>query len=491
MDWIRAGRVAPITKGEWNPEEDYDILDTVTWDKKTYMARKASVGQEPSGDSDEFWMLLVEPYLEDMLGATSEEAGIHGLVPEPQAGDQEAILHGDGTWRNALQADVVAMSSDDEEEGNEYGYMNGEDFIPFINYENAIKDAIIGTAQPEDVCLGKTFTNATERGLAGTMSDYRTSRLVASANEDAINEPLIKKTLVDDKSYYEVNMPTGCWARSFGTSGALIPAEEVSIIPSATDVVVEPEPGKVLSKVTCLATAQEKTVTPTSSKITVTPDSGKMLSKVTVNAVPTQTKTITASRSAQTVTPDSGKFLSKVTVNKYPDANGTYKCGSNAGASTDNDMTSTNNYRYVDATAVYAKGKTDWMYSGEYALNSGCEYTNKYSSAISSRSERTWTISFTGLVKNGYYLLVAAGRPTSIKGRGTTNDISIPSYTVEYTSSSNFTAISTGSSGNSLMIGIFKAGNTTGSITLTLKSASSVYGLSLSISYGIRYLSKL
>lgn len=33
-----------------------------------------------------------------MIGATEEEAGKSGLVPAPQAGDQNKFLRGDGTW---------------------------------------------------------------------------------------------------------------------------------------------------------------------------------------------------------------------------------------------------------------------------------------------------------------------------------------------------------------------------------------------------------
>lgn len=37
----------------------------------------------------------------DMTGATSEDAGTHGLVPAPQAGDENKCLKGDGTWGTA------------------------------------------------------------------------------------------------------------------------------------------------------------------------------------------------------------------------------------------------------------------------------------------------------------------------------------------------------------------------------------------------------
>lgn len=37
----------------------------------------------------------------DMQGASASTAGTHGLVPQPQAGDQNKVLKGDGTWGTA------------------------------------------------------------------------------------------------------------------------------------------------------------------------------------------------------------------------------------------------------------------------------------------------------------------------------------------------------------------------------------------------------
>lgn len=60
---------------------------------------------------------------------------------------------------------------------------------------------------------------------------------------------------------------------------------------------------------------QEKEVTAGVANVVVLPDEGKTLSKVTVKPTPSEMKTITASDVQQIVTPTSGKLLSKVTVN--------------------------------------------------------------------------------------------------------------------------------------------------------------------------------
>lgn len=45
----------------------------------------------------------------DFTGATSSTAGSDGLVPAPASGDQDKVLHGDGTWKDAT-AKLVEMS---------------------------------------------------------------------------------------------------------------------------------------------------------------------------------------------------------------------------------------------------------------------------------------------------------------------------------------------------------------------------------------------
>ena len=95
-----------------------------------------------------------------------------------------------------------------------------------------------------------------------------------------------------------------------------------------------------------------------------------------VAACPSQTKSTTASRSAQTITPDSGKLLSSVSIAKYPDASGNYTCGSNNGAASSNDMGATNNYRYVNATNVYNKGKADGFTNSLTVIATQSHYKN-------------------------------------------------------------------------------------------------------------------
>ena len=68
---------------------------------------------------------LTDTTYSDFTGATSSAAGAHGLVPAPSAGDQEKVLHGDGTWKDTT-AKLVEMS---------YGESNA--WTKFINAYNA------------------------------------------------------------------------------------------------------------------------------------------------------------------------------------------------------------------------------------------------------------------------------------------------------------------------------------------------------------------
>ena len=63
---------------------------------------------------------------------------------------------------------------------------------------------------------------------------------------------------------------------------------------------------------------QEKTATPSTSQVVVVPDEGNVLSKVTVSAIQTESKIITPATSQQIITPTTGKFINQVTVNAMP-----------------------------------------------------------------------------------------------------------------------------------------------------------------------------
>lgn len=54
---------------------------------------------------------LVWKSVNTMTGATAGAAGAGGLVPQPVAGQQRKVLHGDGTWRNAAGEAIVTVAT--------------------------------------------------------------------------------------------------------------------------------------------------------------------------------------------------------------------------------------------------------------------------------------------------------------------------------------------------------------------------------------------
>lgn len=53
----------------------------------------------------------------DMQGATASAAGVHGLVPAPQAGDNEKYLTGAGTWEEPQGGGGVDYSLSEQDTG--------------------------------------------------------------------------------------------------------------------------------------------------------------------------------------------------------------------------------------------------------------------------------------------------------------------------------------------------------------------------------------
>lgn len=53
----------------------------------------------------------------DMQGATAGTAGVHGLVPAPQAGDEGKVLTGAGTWEDLPASGGVDYSTSEQDTG--------------------------------------------------------------------------------------------------------------------------------------------------------------------------------------------------------------------------------------------------------------------------------------------------------------------------------------------------------------------------------------
>lgn len=70
---VNAGRILIIPKGEWSNLTNYEMLDLVSFDKVAYIARQASVGVNPSTDSQ---MTYWQPFGSVADIATTEKPGL-------------------------------------------------------------------------------------------------------------------------------------------------------------------------------------------------------------------------------------------------------------------------------------------------------------------------------------------------------------------------------------------------------------------------------
>lgn len=115
----------------------------------------------------------------DMTGATANDDGTHGLVPQPLAGDQNKFLRGDGTWENipAQLSGLTDVDLNNLADGQLLRYNatsqkwenQGVDTTPTANSGNlvasgGIKTAIDAVLRPKKV----TLTGLTS--AAGTLS---------------------------------------------------------------------------------------------------------------------------------------------------------------------------------------------------------------------------------------------------------------------------------------------------------------------------------
>ena len=96
-----------------------------TYTNRIIVLPQLNAGSNITIDSSTNTISATDTTYSNFTGATSSVAGTNGLVPAPASGDQEKVLHGDGTWKDTT-AKLVEMS---------YGESNA--WTKFINAYNA------------------------------------------------------------------------------------------------------------------------------------------------------------------------------------------------------------------------------------------------------------------------------------------------------------------------------------------------------------------
>lgn len=74
--------------------------DAEAWANGTRNGVPVTSGDAAYHNNAKYWADEVSGAVNDMVGATSSTAGVHGLVPAPAAGDNTKFLGGDGTWKD-------------------------------------------------------------------------------------------------------------------------------------------------------------------------------------------------------------------------------------------------------------------------------------------------------------------------------------------------------------------------------------------------------
>lgn len=148
---IDLGAVIPIGKGDWNASTVYERTNIVRHNSTAWVCKvESSTGVEPTEDSSDWYLLvkdvsetrvtsvngqindvtldIISPTQVDekinnakneinsnipnvMIGASAEISGKSGLVPIPNAGDNNKCLGGDGLWHSISDSTNTDSSS--------------------------------------------------------------------------------------------------------------------------------------------------------------------------------------------------------------------------------------------------------------------------------------------------------------------------------------------------------------------------------------------
>lgn len=138
--------------------------------------------------------------LGDMTGATASANGAAGLVPAPEAGENEMFLRGDGTWADGGKPMVVLS----------YGNSTWNDFITAYNNHVIVYCRASSNSNPATGAQGRmAFMAYVNNGDAPTEVEFQYYRSVSSHNA----------TQMGDQVYiYKLNKNSG-WSVTIREAG--------------------------------------------------------------------------------------------------------------------------------------------------------------------------------------------------------------------------------------------------------------------------------
>jgi len=174
--------MSTIDTSTWNPDANLNTeIEGIPLNSNASIAQTwkviAILMAAMKGDGD-----AIKAMIDVMQGATASADGASGLVPKPEAGDQNKVLKGDGTWGTVDAGDVSVAWEDIEDKPSTFPPSSH-------SHGNLTNDGKLSTASRAVVTDGNKLMNvsattATEIGyLSGLSANAQTqldARLLAS-----------------------------------------------------------------------------------------------------------------------------------------------------------------------------------------------------------------------------------------------------------------------------------------------------------------------
>lgn len=145
----------------------------------------------------------------DFTGATSSTAGVHGLVPAPEAGKQESYLRGDGTWAEVQEYTLPEATSSTlggVKVGSNITVSGGTISVTADNVRSALD--VDRAELTNDITTGYTLVASFD--IKGSWENYHFAALIASRHSGtgvlAFSASLMADTWSLDKSYGSITL---------------------------------------------------------------------------------------------------------------------------------------------------------------------------------------------------------------------------------------------------------------------------------------------
>lgn len=108
--YTKLGTIGYSDKGDYSSAITYSYMNVVHYNGNVYFSKQDNnTNNLPTNTS--WWGVMIQGGATDMTGATSSTDGVHGLVPQPEAGDNKKALYGDGEWKYISEQKTVTLYS--------------------------------------------------------------------------------------------------------------------------------------------------------------------------------------------------------------------------------------------------------------------------------------------------------------------------------------------------------------------------------------------